>query len=222
MKKYAIIVAGGSGTRMETKIPKQFLELNGLSILEHTVLKFHNLCDEIVIVLPHKQISLWETLQVNDEFNCKVHIVTGGNTRFQSVKNGLQVLPNEGLVAVHDAVRPFVNTNIINNAFLTCEEKGNAVVAIPLNDSIREVIDNKSIAKNRANYRLIQTPQCFNLNQLKTAYQTPELSTFTDDASVFEHAGYEIHLVEGNFTNIKITTPSDLLLGKVFLENEMH
>ena len=221
MKKYAIIVAGGSGTRMGTDIPKQFLELNGLTILEHTILKFHHICDEIVIVLPEIHFSLWQKLQKSEEFNCKVHIVAGGNTRFQSVKNGLQVLPNDGLVAVHDAVRPFVNTSIIENAFLTCEQKGNAVVAIPLNDSIREVVDNKSIAKNRANYRLIQTPQCFNLAQLKTAYQTPELSTFTDDASVFEHAGYEIHLVEGNFTNIKITTPSDLLLGKVFLENEM-
>lgn len=217
MKKYAIIVAGGSGTRMGSEVPKQFLILAGKPILMHTIQKFKSEVDEIIVVLPQNQFDYWSGLCVQYSFSESVKIVAGGKSRFESVKNGLNVITENGIVAVHDAVRPFINQTIIQEAFNVAKEKGNAVVSVLLNDSIREVNETGNKAVDRSLYRLIQTPQCFEVNFLKTAYEQEEKSTFTDDASVAESVGAKIYLTQGSYDNIKITTPSDLVIGEAIL-----
>lgn len=217
MNQYALVVAGGSGLRMGTDIPKQFLLLKGEPVLMHTLRKFKS-CRHIVLVLPAAQIVYWNELCAKYNFTLPHTVVEGGNERFYSVLNGLNALPADGLVAVHDGVRPCVSVDVINEAFVTAEKLGNAIVAVPSKDSIRMVDDGKSVAVDRSKYYLIQTPQVFNLSLLKEAYSsTAYQTTFTDDASVFEHAGYPINLVKGEYTNIKITTPEDLPLAELFL-----
>lgn len=217
MKKYAIIVAGGSGTRMGSDVPKQFLILADKPILMHTILKFKPEVDEIIVVLPQNQFDYWSSLCIEYSFSESVKIVGGGKSRFESVKNGLNTITENGIVAVHDAVRPFVNQTIIKEAFEIAKEKGNAVVSVLLNDSIREVNDLGNKAVDRSLYRLIQTPQCFEVIFLKKAYEQEEKSTFTDDASVAESVGAKINLTQGSYDNIKITTPSDLVIGEAIL-----
>lgn len=217
MNQYALVVAGGSGLRMGTEIPKQFLLLKGEPVLMHTLRKFKS-CRHIVLVLPAAQIGYWNELCAKYNFTLPHTIVEGGNERFYSVLNGLNALPADGLVAIHDGVRPCVSKDVINEAFATAENLGNAIVAVPSKDSIRMVDDGKSVAVDRSKYYLIQTPQVFNLSLLKEAYSsTAYQTTFTDDASVFEHAGYQINLVKGEYANIKITTPEDLPLAELFL-----
>ena len=214
IKKYAIIVAGGSGSRMKSDTPKQFIEVRGLPILMQTLKRFKEADSEIelILVLPESEFEFWNNL-------CKKYptvphqLVKGGQTRFQSGLNGLQVIGNEGLVAIHDGVRPFVSVDIINESFRVAAEKGTAVVSVPSKDSVR--INGKSI--DRSTVRIIQTPQTFQIPLIKKAFETEELNTFTDDASVAEHAGFEINLIEGNYENIKITTPEDLLWAEVIL-----
>jgi 2-C-methyl-D-erythritol 4-phosphate cytidylyltransferase len=219
MKKYAIIVAGGSGSRMKSDLPKQFIEIGGLPILMHTLKRFKEADAEIelILVLPESQFEFWKEL-------CETHqavvknlphtLVAGGKSRFQSGKNGLQAIENEGLVAIHDGVRPFVSSEIINESFRIAKEKGTAVASVASKDSVR--VSGQSI--DRSTVRLIQTPQTFQISLLKKAFETPELATFTDDASVAEYAGFEIQLIEGNYENIKITTPEDLLWAEVLLK----
>ncbi len=217
MNQYALVVAGGSGLRMGTEIPKQFLLLKGKPVLMHTLQKFSN-CKQIVLVLPEAQLAYWNELCTKYNFSLPHTIVKGGNERFYSVLNGLNALPNDGLVAIHDGVRPCVSIDVINEAFATAEKLGNAIVAVPSKDSIRMVNDGKSVGVDRSKYYLIQTPQVFNLTLLKEAYSsTTYQTTFTDDASVFEQAGHSINLVKGEYTNIKITTPEDLPLAELFL-----
>lgn len=217
MKKYAIIVAGGSGTRMRSEVPKQFLILAGKPILMHTILKFKSEVDEIIVVLPQNQFDYWSELCAEYSFSESVKIVEGGKSRFESVKNGLNAITENGIVAVHDAVRPFVNQVIIKEAFKVAKEKGNSVVSVLLNDSIREVNELGNKAVDRSLYRLIQTPQCFEVDFLKKAYEQEEKNTFTDDASVAESVGAKINLTQGSYDNIKITTPSDLVIGEAIL-----
>jgi 2-C-methyl-D-erythritol 4-phosphate cytidylyltransferase len=215
IKKYAIIVAGGSGSRMKSDIPKQFIEVGGLPILMHTLKRFKEADSEIeiILVLPETQFEYWEELC--QKYKTVPHqLVAGGKTRFQSGLNGLKVIDNEGLVAIHDGVRPFVSTEIIKESFKVASEKGTAVVSVPSKDSVR--VNGQSI--DRSTVRLIQTPQTFQIPLIKKAFETEELSTFTDDASVAEHAGFEINLIEGNYENIKITTPEDLLWAEVLLK----
>jgi 2-C-methyl-D-erythritol 4-phosphate cytidylyltransferase len=217
MDKYAVVVAGGNGLRMESDIPKQFLLLKGKPVLMHTLQKFSN-CKQIVLVLPDKQISYWGELCKQYNFLLPHTIVKGGRERFFSVLNGLIALPDDGLVAIHDGVRPCLSEQIIVNSFNEAEKYGNAVVALPSKDSIRMVEAGKSIAVDRSKYYLIQTPQTFNLALLKKVYvQTVYQAKYTDDASVFESAGNNIHLIKGEYTNIKITTPEDLPLAELFL-----
>jgi 2-C-methyl-D-erythritol 4-phosphate cytidylyltransferase len=214
IKKYAIIVAGGSGSRMKSDIPKQFIEVGGLPILMHTLKRFKEADSEIeiILVLPESQFEYWEELC--QKYKTVPHqLVAGGKTRFQSGLNGLKVIDNEGLVAIHDGVRPFVSTEIINESFKVASEKGTAVVSVLSKDSVR--VNGQAI--DRSTVRLIQTPQTFQISLIKKAFETEELSTFTDDASVAEHAGFEINLIEGNYENIKITTPEDLLWAEVIL-----
>jgi 2-C-methyl-D-erythritol 4-phosphate cytidylyltransferase len=214
IKKYAIIVAGGSGSRMKSDIPKQFIEVGGLPILMHTLQRFKEADSaiEIILVLPASQFEYWKELC--QKYKTVPHqLVAGGKTRFQSGLNGLKVIDNEGLVAIHDGVRPFVSTEIIKESFKIASEKGTAVVSVPSKDSVR--VNGQAI--DRSTVRLIQTPQTFQISLIKKAFETEELSTFTDDASVAEHAGFEINLIEGNYENIKITTPEDLLWAEVIL-----
>ncbi len=219
-KKYAIIVAGGSGLRMGADVPKQFLELGGIPVLMHTIRKFHESFSGIVIklVLPETQQEYWRTLCQTYSFDLPHEVVNGGASRFQSVKNGLNSIKEVlGTVAIHDGVRPFVSTEIIIESFKVAAELGNATVAVPLKDSIRLVEGQQNKAVERSAYRSIQTPQTFRLDLIRKAFETPELPFFTDDASVFEHAGHTIHLIEGAYENIKITTPEDMIVGEAFL-----
>lgn len=221
-KKYAIIVAGGSGLRMGSDIPKQFLELGGLPVLMHTIRKFHDAFSEIVVklVLPETQQEYWNSLCKKYSFQLAHEVVKGGASRFQSVRNGLNSISDtSGTVAIHDGVRPFVSKEIIANSFMVASELGNATVAVSLKDSLRVLENGTSRAVDRTAYRSIQTPQTFRLDLIKKAFETPELPSFTDDASVFEHAGHTINLIEGSYENIKITTPEDMVWGEALLKN---
>ncbi|WP_018476551.1 2-C-methyl-D-erythritol 4-phosphate cytidylyltransferase [Pontibacter roseus] len=223
LQQYAIIVAGGTGSRMQRDLPKQFLELAGKPILMHTIERFYrfNPNIRIIVVLPQDQLQVWKELCKQHAFKIFHMVVPGGSTRFGSVKNGLGHVYGEALVAVHDGVRPFVSTGIIDAAFKTAEEQGAAVVAVSLKDSIRELTGQGSRAVPRANYKLVQTPQCFKASLLRRAYEQQEQDFFTDDASVVEQLGEGIALVEGSYSNIKITTPEDLLLAEVLVKQEL-
>ena len=217
-KRYAIIVAGGSGNRMKSDLPKQFIEISGLPILMHTLKKFKEAdADiELILVLPESQFEFWKKLCEKHKSIMKSlphQLVAGGNSRFQSSKNGLQAIDNEGLVAIHDGVRPFVSAEIIRESFRIAEEKGTAVASVASKDSVR--VNGQAI--DRATVRLIQTPQTFQVSLIKKSFETEELAIFTDDASVAEHAGFTINLIEGSYENIKITTPEDLLWAEVLL-----
>ena len=219
----AIIVAAGSGKRMGSSLPKQFIPVHDKSILEHTLLALHNsnFFGEIIIVLSVEYLSEGEKLKENYK---NLKICTGGKERFHSVKNALSYLHKESkIVFIHDAVRPFVSTTILKSCLELAKEKGSAIPAVPLKDSIRKLIDEckkdieTSVAKNRSLYRAIQTPQVFNTKKLVSAYQTQFQNSFTDDASVFEAADFPIYLTEGDYTNSKITTPEDLEIAKIRL-----
>ncbi|MBO3700334.1 2-C-methyl-D-erythritol 4-phosphate cytidylyltransferase [Roseivirga sp. E12] len=218
MRKYAIIVAGGSGTRMLSELPKQFLLLNGRPILMHTIEAFNFDGIRIVLVLPEQQIQYWKTLCEKYSFRILHNIIQGGETRFNSVKNGLNSIEDkEGLVAIHDGVRPLIDRSIISMSFTQAESHGNAITSVSLKDSLREVSSGSNRSVDRAAFRLIQTPQTFQLDLIKTAFEVPFQPTFTDDASVFENSGKSIHLIDGDYRNIKITTPEDLLVVESFL-----
>lgn len=220
MTKFAIIVAGGSGQRMGKKTPKQFMLIAGKPILIHTLEKFlgYDTALQIILVLPPNEMKAWYALCDKHEFYPAMVTVSGGNSRFQSVKNGLKrITAKEGLVAVHDGVRPFVTPAIIDKSFKIAAEKGAAVASVALKDSIRLLVeDGTNEAVNRSSYQLIQTPQTFRLDWMRHAFDAPEQATFTDCASVLNAAGYPIALIEGGYENIKITTPEDLLWAEAF------
>ncbi|ADB37225.1 2-C-methyl-D-erythritol 4-phosphate cytidylyltransferase [Spirosoma linguale] len=230
---FAIIVAGGSGSRMKSDVPKQFLLLNGKPILQHTIEQFlavqlparplssqttemtvsaQRSTVSIIVVLPARDIPIWNKLCEEHNFHPDIQTVIGGNSRFQSVRNGLQAIDApDGLVAVHDGVRPFVTPDIIQAGFETAARTGSAVTCVPVKDSVRVVgADGISRAVDRAQYRLVQTPQTFRLGLFRQAFQSEEQAFFTDCASVVEFAGFPITLIDGAYENIKITTPDDL------------
>lgn len=217
--RYAIIVAGGIGLRMNTDVPKQFLLLKGKPVIMHTVSKFWNAgCSQIILVLPKPQMTYWKKLCIVHDFNIEHTLVEGGEERFNSVKNGLAILQNEqGLVAIHDGVRPCLSEKLINACFEYAAEHGNAIAAVSLKDSIRKINENKNEVVNRNDFKLIQTPQVFNLNAIVDAYHNVKHQHFTDDASVFETAGHTINLVQGEYHNIKITTAEDLKIAEAFI-----
>ena len=212
MKKYIIIVAGGSGSRMGSATPKQFLELLGLPILMHTLKKFQqSISDrEIILALPEKEQSTWQSLCEKYHFDVPHQIVNGGESRFHSVQNALQKVKEKSIVAIHDGVRPLVSKTVINNCIQSAEKFGAAIPTLPMQDSIRKISDNGSQIADRSQFVLVQTPQCFQSEVILTAYQQEYQNSFTDDASVVEQLGHKIYLVEGNKENIKITTPEDL------------
>lgn len=219
MNKYAIIVAGGSGSRMGTSIPKQFILLTGIPILMHTLKAFYQYdkAINIILVLPEEQIKKWRSLCQKYNFDVPHEIVTGGKTRFHSVKNGLSTISGEGLVAVHDGVRPLVSGQVIEETYSSAKKYRSAVAATPLKESIRKINRQDSKAIDRSQYRLVQTPQTFYVSDLKKAYTIDYTPDITDDASIIERAGIKIHLTSGSYENIKITTPEDLLLAEAIV-----
>ncbi|MBW6534077.1 MAG: 2-C-methyl-D-erythritol 4-phosphate cytidylyltransferase [Mariniphaga sp.] len=219
MKKYALIVAGGSGTRMKSPFPKQFIDVNGKPLLMHTFQAFMNFDSnfEFVLVLPEGEIDTWKKLCENHSFSMKHLVVKGGKTRFQSVKNGLKQINEEGIVFIHDGVRPLVSAQTIANCFQTALRKGNALPVIAPSESVREVFNGQNKAVDRNRFFLVQTPQTFRIQLIQDAYNQEYLPEFTDDASVLENTGKKIYLVEGNRENIKITYPEDLKLASLLL-----
>ena len=221
MKRYVIIVAAGRGSRMQSPTPKQFLKLNGKPLLLHSIAAFVDFDPTvtIILVLPADQFKLWENIVFEFQLATPVQITAGGETRFESVKNGLTLIPDEdAIVAIHDAVRPLVSKKTISSSFKAAERYGNAVPAIQLSDSIRQIESTRSVAVDRSRYCLIQTPQSFSVPLLKRAYQQEYKYTFTDDASVVESLGEQIHLVDGNEDNFKLTTPTDLAVAEALLK----
>jgi 2-C-methyl-D-erythritol 4-phosphate cytidylyltransferase len=221
MKHYALIVAGGSGLRMGADTPKQFLVLDEKPILMHTLERFAQCkpLPEILLVLPESAFETWRSLLVQYTFDVPHLLVAGGDTRIESVRNGLQMISNKkSLVAIHDGVRPFVTPKIIEESFAVAKQKGSAITCIPLKDSIRLVEENGTKALDRQQYRLVQTPQTFATQQILQAYQTPNIEHLTDDASVWEASGRQVTLMLGSYENIKITTPEDMKIANALLE----
>ena len=219
MKYYAIIVAGGSGQRMKSSIPKQFIELNGKPILMHTLEKFYSAKSSIdlIVVLPKSHHNTWNTLCDKHQFTIPHQICEGGTSRFQSVKNGLVLCSEESIIAVHDGVRPLITPDFILNIYRETESKKALIPVCPVIESIRKVDGDVSKALDRSQYYSVQTPQCFQSELLQKAYQQEEQTTYTDDASVVEYLGEKVHLFEGKSDNIKITSPKDLLLAEAIL-----
>jgi 2-C-methyl-D-erythritol 4-phosphate cytidylyltransferase len=219
-KEYAVIVAGGKGTRIKSSVPKQFLDLYGKPILLHTIEAFFNYSQNItiILVLPQDDLKIWNEIVKKFSFNKPVVLAEGGDTRFQSVKNGLNKITGEGLVAIHDGVRPLINSDIIGASFRLAAVHGSAVAAVRLKESIRVTDQDTTKSVDRSKYRLIQTPQTFDVALIRQAYELKEDPSLTDDASVAEKAGHSISLFEGSYANIKVTTPEDLVIAEALLK----
>lgn len=222
MKKNVIIVAGGKGLRMGNDLPKQFIPIGGKPVLMRTIEVFYRFDQDIniILVLPVSHQDYWKSLCEEYEFSIEHLIANGGETRFHSVKNGLALVA-DGLVGVQDGVRPFGSVEMIKRCFDAAREYPAVIPVIDSTDSLREVVDeDKSRIVDRSKIRLVQTPQVFDVNVLKKAYQTDFKETFTDDASVVEAMGVNVHLVKGEVTNIKITTPLDLKIGELIIRDK--
>lgn len=224
MKKYVIIVAGGKGLRMGGEVPKQFLPIGGKPVLMRTVEAFYQTDAEtgIVLVLPQEQQSYWKNLCCQYDFRIPYILADGGCTRFHSVRNGLQAIPEEDsdtLIAVHDGVRPFVSPRVIQECFEAATRWRAVVPVLDMVDSVRQLSeDGNSMAVDRSCLKLVQTPQTFRADILKNAYRQEFTERFTDDASVVEASGVSVALVSGNRENIKITTPFDLKIAEALLK----
>lgn len=219
MDSFVVIVAGGSGSRMGANIPKQFLELDGKPILMHTLERIYKISPDsiFILVLPKDQFERWQNLCNAHKFNLNYKLIEGGNSRFQSVKNGLSLVNKNSIVAIHDGVRPFVSKNVFESCMNEAKLKGGAIPTLPITDSIRELNQNGSQIRNRNNFVSVQTPQCFQSDLIINSYQQNFDNSFTDDASVVEKFGHTISLVSGNKENIKITTPEDLDIALTFI-----
>ena len=215
-----MIVAGGKGLRMGASIPKQFLPVNGLPILMLTIKRFREYDGSlrIILVLPKEQHEYWNELCKNYHFTDAYAVVEGGETRFHSVRNGLAAIPDdaEGVVGIHDGVRPFSSVEVIRACYETARTAKAVIPVVPVVETVRHIMPGgKTETVDRADYRLVQTPQTFDIQLLKQAYAQPYRDCFTDDASVVESAGHEVTLIEGNRENIKITTPFDLRIARI-------
>ena len=221
MNKAAILVAGGKGMRMGTTLSKQYLPLAGKPVLMHTLERFFQADPSLllILVLPKEDFGYWTDLCTSQGFDLPHQLVEGGSSRFQSVKNGLMALPfQEGLVAIHDGVRPFVSEKVIQTSFEQAAEKGSAIPVVALKDSLLKIgAAVESSFQDRTHFRLVQTPQTFQLKPLLQAFAVEELAIFTDDATVYEYQGWEISLIEGNPENIKLTTPEDLAFAEFLM-----
>jgi len=219
--EYALIVAGGKGTRIKSSLPKQFIELVGKPILLHTIEAFISYSDsiKIILVLPEDDFPIWESICKKFNFSYPIVLQKGGETRFQSVKNGLGRIEGEGLVAIHDGVRPLISSDIIGASFRLAAAHQSAVAAVRLKESIRMTDQDNTKAMDRSKFRIIQTPQTFHLQLIKKAYEIKEDPNLTDDASVAEKAGHIISLFEGSYENIKITTSEDLVVAEALMNS---
>ena len=218
---YIIIVAGGKGLRMGSDIPKQFLPIGGKPVLMRTLERFRQYSPtlQIILVLPKAQQDYWQKLCQEYAFDIDYQLADGGETRFHSVQNGLAKIPDnaQGVVGVHDGVRPFPSIDVIRNCYETAREKKAVIPVIPVVETVRHLKGDTSVTVPRNDYRLVQTPQTFDIQLLKAANRQPYNDGFTDDASVVEAFGFDITLVEGNRENIKITTPYDLKIAEVLI-----
>ena len=224
---YVIIVAGGKGLRMGSDIPKQFLPVGGIPVLMRTMMRFHEYSPtlQIILVLPKAQQDYWQQLCKEYHFDIEYQLTDGGETRFHSVQHGLALVPDdaEGVVGVHDGVRPFPSVEVIRNCYETARTAKAVIPVIPVVETVRKITQREpsllcnstSVTVPRDEYRLVQTPQCFDIQLLKAANGQPYNDGFTDDASVVEAFGFAITLVDGNRENIKITTPYDLKIAEV-------
>ena len=216
---YIIIVAGGKGLRMGSDIPKQFLPIGGEPVLMRTLERFraYSPALQIILVLPKAQQAYWQQLCEEYHFEVDYLLADGGETRFHSVQHGLALIPDDaqGVVGVHDGVRPFPSIDVIRNCYETARKTKAVIPVVPVVETLRHVCEG---TKPRSDYRLVQTPQCFDIQLLKAANRQPYNDGFTDDASVVEAFGHTITLVEGNRENIKITTPYDLKIAEVLIE----
>ncbi|WP_300698592.1 2-C-methyl-D-erythritol 4-phosphate cytidylyltransferase [Bacteroides sp.] len=218
---YALIVAGGKGLRMGTELPKQFLPIGGKPVLMRTLEAFYTYNSEIqiILVLPHSQQDYWKQLCREYLLLVPHTIVDGGETRFHSVKNGLALVNTPGLVGVHDGVRPFVSQEVISRCYDLAAEKRAVIPVIDVVETVRHIEGEGSVTVNRDDYKLVQTPQVFDAELLKQAYNQPYTPHFTDDASVVEALGIPVILTTGNRENIKITTPFDLKIATALLDS---
>lgn len=221
MRQVAIIVAGGSGKRMNSDIPKQFLILGGDPVLIRSIRAFHQYNNEIeiMVVLPHNQVKYWQRLCHKHRFNIPHEIIEGGETRHHSVKNAVNKTGSGSLVAVHDGVRPLVSSALIRTCFDTAGILGNAVPVVELSESIREVKNKNNTWADRTRFRMVQTPQVFHSDILIEAFRQEYNEKFTDEATLVETAGQKINLIKGQPENIKITTQLDLCIATSILES---
>ncbi len=217
-----IVVAGGKGKRMGTKVPKQFLLLRNRPVLMHTLERlaqaFGNLDLRLILVLNSEFFDYWQELKQHYDFNLPLIEITGGKERFHSVKNGLTLAFDTGIIAVHDAVRPFVTNDFLRQGLNLAQEKDSAVPYVLPKSSVRIEENGENRQLDRSKLRIIQTPQFFNAGKLKSAYNTDYKPVFTDDATVYEYAGNKIHLFKGLENNIKITTEADYFLARYLIE----
>ena len=219
-KIYAIIVAGGTGTRMGGQVAKQFLELGGKPVIVHTIERFLELSTppEIILVLPDHSRQQWKEYCFEKNFTFCHTLVSGGITRFHSVKNALKYVRKGGVVAVHDGVRPFVDVSFLEELYSIANKEKAVIPVITSSDSMRiKEMNGRSTITDRDNYVMVQTPQVFHTDILIKAYEQAYSPSFTDDASVVESLGIEIYLAKGKATNIKLTTPEDLVLANALL-----
>lgn len=218
-----VIVAGGKGSRVGAEMPKQFLSIAHKPMLMHTIEQFYATSSamQIVVVLPQEHLNLWQQLCKEHKFHIPHRITTGGSTRFESVKNGLTLIDDNALVAIHDGARPLVSKELINRCFNLCHKKQQGVIpVVDEKNSLRLVSHHTHQPLNREHVKIVQTPQVFPAQLLKEAYRTPYTSHFTDDATVAEAHGITIHLTQGEDTNIKVTTPLDLEIASLLLTND--
>lgn len=220
---YVIIVAGGKGLRMGGEIPKQFLPIGGKPVLMRTMERFHEYDPalKIILVLPKDQQEFWQELCQKHDFKIMHQVADGGETRFQSSKNGLALIPDEdeGVVAIHDGVRPFVSTDVIERCFDAARDDFAAIPVVPVTDTLRYIDRGHGHNVLRDHFRSVQTPQCFDLSLAKQAFDQPYRETFTDDASVIESLGCQVTMVEGNRQNLKLTTPFDMMIAELLIHN---
>jgi len=220
VKKYVIIVAGGSGQRMLSDIPKQFLNLAGKPVLLYSLEAFAKAIPDItiILVLPEEHINTWQKIIQDKKISIQHIIVAGGETRSQSVKNGLKLISEPGMVAIHDGVRPLITSSLIQKLFEETEKVGSAIPVIPVTDTVRKIDKNKSILLDRNNLRLVQTPQVFKSDLIQNVYKNISSGSYTDDAAVIESSGFGVHLCDGDPENIKLTKPMDMVFAEAILK----
>ncbi|MDO5490300.1 MAG: 2-C-methyl-D-erythritol 4-phosphate cytidylyltransferase [Bacteroidaceae bacterium] len=219
MERYVVIVAGGKGLRMGTDIPKQFLLLQGRPVLMHTIDAFRRTYADIhiILVLPREQQDYWRSLCEQYEYGADFEVADGGETRNESVRNGLALIPDgaEGIVGVHDGVRPLVSSETICRCYDAAAQTGAAIPVVPVVETIRRIMpEGDSVTMNRDLYRLVQTPQVFGVSLLKKVHEECASYSFTDDASMLEAVGHPVTLVDGNRENIKLTSPADMKMAE--------